>query len=61
MKKLLLLSTFFLGVSIYSQSSTCDGNRYKNVVFLSVDSVINVTYGNNTTMGGSNQDLKMNI
>lgn len=46
----------------FSQSHpTCDGSRYISEVFLTVDSTQGVLYGNNTTFGGNNRDLYMDI
>lgn len=62
MKKtlLLLLSTLVIH-HYFSQSHNCDGIRYKNIVFANVDSSMGVQYGNNNTIGGSNQNLLMDI
>lgn len=57
-----LFSIFFLIISnLYSQNPSCNGTRYKNPVFSTYDSVMSVTYGNNTRMSGANQVLDMNI
>ncbi len=40
---------------------TCGGGRYISEVFTAIDSTAGVLYGNNTTFGGNNQDLFMDI
>jgi len=42
------------------QHATCDGVRYLADTF-AVDTTLDVLYGNNTTYGGTNQDLRMDI
>ena len=39
----------------------CDGNRYIEPVFASIDSVIGVQFGSNTTVGGFQKNLLMDI
>lgn len=60
MKK--LFSLLFIAVSgfLFAQNPTCDGNRYLNDVF-QLDSTFGVTFGNSTSIGGTNADLKMDI
>jgi len=52
------LLAIFVAISTFSfgQHSTCDGTRYLNPVY-TVDQTLGIQYGNNTTIGGSNQDL----
>lgn len=57
MKLLPLLSFALLTVSsAWSQVATCDGSRYATIGFTPT-APITVQYGNNTTIGGNNQDL----
>ncbi len=55
---------FVLGISISytatAQQMGCDGSRYFDSTF-SVDTTMNVIFGNSTTIGGTNADLKMEI
>lgn len=51
MKPLALIIFFLVGISTaFAQIPSCDGNRYRDFVFNSVDSVKNVQYGFNFTM-----------
>ena len=53
----------YLGTNLaYAQNHpTCDGSRYASEVFLTTSATSGVLYGNNTTIGGNNQDLFMDI
>jgi len=56
-----LVLLFILSQSLFSQNPlACDGQRYIDDVFNDV-SVTTVTYGFNTTVFGTNQNLKMDI
>lgn len=64
MQKIIFILSFLTGVlySAFAQNHpTCDGSRYVSEVFTSVDTTQNVLFGNNTTFGGNNQDLFMDI
>ena len=62
MKNLFFILLFLAEVSqAIAQIPSCDGNRYKNYVFGSADSIINVQYGKNYTMNNVFQNLKMDI
>lgn len=58
-KLFLLLS--ITSKNLFSQHPSCNGTRYKNFSFISIDSVTNVQYGQNMTMAGVNKNLKMDI
>ncbi|MCB0476960.1 MAG: T9SS type A sorting domain-containing protein [Crocinitomicaceae bacterium] len=60
MKKIITLSFTFVSFFLFGQNPTCDGNRYLNDIF-QLDSTFGVTFGNSTTVGGTNADLKMDI
>lgn len=44
-----------------AQNAACDGIRYKDLVFNQVDTIKNVKFGQNTTIGGANKELFMDI
>jgi para-nitrobenzyl esterase len=48
-------------LSAAAQVPSCDGNRYKNFVFGTFDSTMNVRYGQNFTMNNVFQNLVMDI
>ncbi|CAA6829578.1 MAG: Esterase/lipase-like protein [uncultured Aureispira sp.] len=54
---------FILLTTIYSQAQhpTCDGTRYLNEVFPSVDTTFNVFFGVNTTYQGNVDSLYMDV
>ncbi|MCK9218870.1 MAG: alpha/beta hydrolase fold domain-containing protein [Bacteroidales bacterium] len=62
MKKL-FFTLLFLSVisSAFTQIPSCDGNRYKNSVFGSVDSIVDIQYGRNYTMNDVLQNLTLNL
>lgn len=62
MKKLLFTLTLLLGsmAAIQAQHPTCNNTRYLTDSF-AVDTVRGVIFGNNTTVGGTNQDLRMDL
>ncbi|NQY07687.1 MAG: hypothetical protein HRT68_16200, partial [Flavobacteriaceae bacterium] len=69
-KILLVLSLVFLFACSDSDDSTNNGDnggepsgneRYNSLVFSNVTVDTNVIYGNNTTQGGINQDLIMDV
>jgi len=62
MKKLLYAIICLTGtLSAFAQIPSCDGNRYKNFVFGTFDSTMDVQYGQNHTMNNILQDLMMDI
>jgi hypothetical protein len=64
MQKLIFTLSLLTGMvcSAFAQNHpTCDGNRYVNPSFATVDTTLTVLYGNNTTFAGNNQDLYMDI
>jgi len=62
MKNLFCALLFLPGIlSVAAQIPSCDGNRYKNLFSKTVDSIINVQYGQNYTMNNVLQNLKMDI
>lgn len=64
MQKIIFTLSLLTGMiySVFAQNHpTCDGIRYVSEVFTSVDTTLDVLYGNNTTFGGNNQDLYMDI
>jgi poly(3-hydroxybutyrate) depolymerase len=64
MQKLIFTLSLLTGLiySAFAQNHpTCDGNRYVNPAFATVDTTLGILYGNNTTFGGNNQDLYMDI
>jgi hypothetical protein len=54
---------FILIMTVYSQAQhpTCDGTRYLNEVFPSVDTTFNVFFGVNTTYAGNVDSLYMDV
>lgn len=54
---------FILSMAMYSQAQhpTCDGTRYLNEVFPSIDTTFNVFFGVNTTHGGNVDSLYMDV
>ncbi len=54
---------FFLTILLLQAQNhpTCDGSRYVSEVFTAVDTTQRVLYGNNTTYGGTNRNLFMDI
>lgn len=62
MKKLLFVLLFSVDILIAgAQIPSCDGNRYKNPVFGSVDSIKDIQYGWNYTMNNVFQSLKLDF
>jgi acetyl esterase/lipase len=62
MKKLFCVLLFLTVIfNAVAQIPSCDGNRYKNFVFGSGDSTMNVQYGQNYTMNNVLHDLIMDI
>ncbi len=57
------ISALFIIITLNSlaQHPGCDGNRYKNYVFATYDSTINVQYGQNYTMNNVLQNLIMDV
>ena len=60
MKTKILLFFTLLGAYSFAQNAYCDGSRYANTLFLP-DTTLDVTFGNSTSFGGNNADLKMDI
>ncbi len=59
--KLLILSVFsFFSVAIVAQHASCDGSRYFSSNY-SVDTTLGIVFGNSTTQGGVNADLKLDF
>jgi hypothetical protein len=54
---------FILLMTVYSQAQhpTCDGTRYLDEVFPTVDTTFNVFFGVNTTYGGNVDSLYMDV
>lgn len=64
MQKIIFTLSLLAGMiySVFAQNHpTCDGSRYISEVFTTVDTTLAVLYGNNTTFGGNNQNLYMDI
>lgn len=64
MQKITFTLSLLMGMiySAFAQNhATCDGSRYVNPAFATVDTTLDILYGNNTTFGGNNQDLYMDI
>jgi para-nitrobenzyl esterase len=58
--------TLLMIIGLYYSStaqnhSSCDSSRYISEVFSDVDTTLAVLFGNNTTIGGNNKDLFMDI
>lgn len=60
MKYIFFLVTSLIYSASFSQNPICDGSRFLNSDF-QVSSTTGVVYGNATTFGGVNSDLKMDI
>lgn len=60
MKRLFTFLALGISFFIFSQNPTCNGSRYLNNDF-ALDSTMGVTFGNSTTIGGTNADLLMDI
>jgi para-nitrobenzyl esterase len=57
-----LLLTICLSYTMLAQNhATCDGTRYISTIFTTIDTTQAVLFGNNTTIGGTSQDLFMDI
>ncbi len=64
MKKILLTLGIALAALVTTQANAqdCSGNRYKQVIFTDIDSVMNVKYGSNFKQDGvTNEDLYMDV
>ncbi len=62
MKPIVLSIFLFTGtLTVSAQIPSCDGNRYRDFVFSTFDSVVNVQYGFNTTMNNVPQTLFLDI
>ncbi len=59
-KNILILLYIFLVAQVFAQNG-CDGQRYLEFVFSQVDTTKAVQFGSNTTIGGANKDLFMDI
>jgi len=57
----LLFILALAGQLVYSQTASCDGNRYRADVFSQIDSTMAVKFGENTTFEGDFQELFMDI
>jgi predicted esterase len=60
MKTLLLSLLIFTSLNTFAQNSSCDGSRYYYDQF-SVDTTLGVTFGNSTSIGGTNADLLLDF
>lgn len=60
MKKVLLFFAIIFVTSLSAQNPICDGSRFLNPDF-QVSTTLGVVFGNSTTFGGNNADLKMDI
>lgn len=58
--KNLVFILLFVSLKSFSQSTECDGTRFKDSLF-AVTVTSNVLYGHNTNYDGSGRDLKMDI
>lgn len=58
---LLLVLGLLVGSSVFAQHPTCGGGRYTTPIFAGYDSTMNVKFGENTTYGGTFQELFMDI
>lgn len=45
----------------YSAGAQCTGNRYKKQIFVSVDTTLDITYGNNINQAGNSQSLELDV
>ncbi|MGH1364103.1 MAG: T9SS type A sorting domain-containing protein [Calditrichia bacterium] len=61
MTRMLTVFLICLTASVSAQHPTCDGNRYLNEVFSNFDLTSAVQYGQNTTIGGAQKNLLMDI
>ncbi len=61
MYRLYILLFLMMGSSGLMAQHACDGLRYIDTVFSSVDLTTDVFFGNGTTINGANQDLYMDI
>jgi dienelactone hydrolase len=63
MHKIILILGFLLSLQLQTKAQTtaCDSFRYTSDVFVDADESLNVLFGNNTTVGGNNQDLFMDV
>ena len=64
MQKIIFTLSLLTGIicsAIAQNHPTCDGSRYVSQVFTTVDTTMDVWYGNNTTYAGNNLDLYMDI
>lgn len=55
------LVAMLCGTALWAQHPTCDGTRYLSPVFNEVDTVLAVKFGENTTPGGTFQELFMDV
>ena len=63
-KHIFTLCVFFLtsySYSLFAQHPTCNGSRYVSEVFASANVTTSVQFGSNTTIGGTPQNLMMDI
>ncbi|MEO8147005.1 MAG: T9SS type A sorting domain-containing protein [Bacteroidia bacterium] len=64
MKKIITLLFLLLTVTLYVKAQTyidTTGGRYWNEIFSNVTVTSNITYGQNTTVSGTNQVLKLDV
>jgi len=62
MKYPLSLALFFMVTFSYSQDHpTCDGARYIDDVFVELDSILDVQFGEGVTIAGNNQELLFDV
>ncbi|MDF1864360.1 MAG: esterase, partial [Saprospiraceae bacterium] len=61
--RIFYILAFLLGLAniITAQNLGCDGNRFVNEVFMETTETIGVQFGQNTTLGGNQKDLLMDI
>lgn len=61
--RIFYILAFLLGLAniITAQNLGCDGNRFVNEVFMEITETIGVQFGQNTTLGGNQKDLLMDI
>jgi hypothetical protein len=60
-KHLIIVSILFATSAVIAQHPTCDGNRYKNLAFGQIDSIIGVQFGHNYTINNAPTSLYMDI
>jgi len=58
---LFIILGLFFALPSQAQHASCDGIRYQNFVFPAYDSTMGVQYGQNTTYGGQQRNLLMDI